>query len=388
MEAATHALVTRNTIDAQQVRPVEKGKVKTRRVFKGPGVTMIRLTIDSGAVMTEHTAAVPIVLQSISGNAVIEVGGERIDMSAGAIVHVDAHVPHSVEAITPAHLLLFLLERAPSEKAKTPEPIPEPARSDVVLASTGADAAAIEAVLNRHAEVSGTLSGYATRVIDAASAGDQGLAVGTRIELLAWCSGPLADLLDAEAAEFGLALREIDEALADRVAQERDAVVASSLRVAQAQSAAEGAAEVAGLRVHVGQYLRTYESRALPALAQSKAASLAALWAKVEAQTSTVAAGEGHAATDHVCECGVVDEPELPELDVRTVPHAIRHATVFGALDAVQAGAGMILIAPHDPLPLLAQIEQRTPGRFEVSYLERGPQAWRLQLSNTASHDR
>ncbi|MCZ4078690.1 DUF2249 domain-containing protein [Rhodococcus sp. H36-A4] len=387
MEAATHTLVTKNTDDAQQVRPVEKDKVKTRRVFKGPGVTMIRLSIDSGAVMTEHTAAVPIVLQSISGNAVIEVGGERIDMSAGAIVHVDAHVPHSVEAITPAHLLLLLLERAPSEKAKTPDAIQEPARSDVVLASTGADAAAIEAVLDRHAEVSGALSGYATRVIDAAIAGDQGSAVGTRIELLAWCSGPLADLLDAEAADFGRALREIDEALADRVVHERDAVVASSLRVAQTQSAAEGAAEVAGLRVHLGQYLRTYESRVLPALAQSKRA-LAALWATVEAQTSTVAAGEGHAATDHVCECGVVDEPELPELDVRTVPHAIRHATVFGALDALHAGAGMILIAPHDPLPLLAQIEQRTPGRFEVSYLERGPQAWRLQLSNTASHDR
>lgn len=383
MEAATHTLVTRNVDDTQQVRPVEKGKVKTRRVFKGPGVTMIRLTIDSGAVMTEHTAAVPIVLQSISGNAVIEVGGERIDMSAGAVVHVDAHVPHSVEAITPAHLLLLLLERAPSEKAKTPEAIREPARSDVVLASTGADAAAIEAVLHRHAEVSGTLSGYAAHVIDAASSGDQGAAVGTRIELSAWCTGPLTDLLDAEVAHFGPALHEIDEALADRVAQEREAVVASTIRVADAQSLAEGAAEVAGLRVHVGQYLRTYESRALPALAQSKAASLADLWAKVEAETSTVAAEEDHAAADHVCECGVVDEPELPELDVRTVPHAIRHATVFGALDAVHAGAGMILIAPHDPLPLLAQIEQRTPGRFEVSYLERGPQAWRLQLSNT-----
>ena len=32
-----------------------------------------------------------------------------------------------------------------------------------------------------------------------------------------------------------------------------------------------------------------------------------------------------------------------------------------------------MLIAPHDPLPLVAQIEQRTPGLFTVDYLERGP---------------
>jgi uncharacterized protein (DUF2249 family) len=40
----------------------------------------------------------------------------------------------------------------------------------------------------------------------------------------------------------------------------------------------------------------------------------------------------------------------------------------------------MILVAPHDPLPLLAQIERRAPGVFEVDYLERGPEAWRLSF--------
>ena len=82
------------------------------------------------------------------------------------------------------------------------------------------------------------------------------------------------------------------------------------------------------------------------------------------------------------CACGGGKEADVPELDVRSVPHALRHATVFGALDAVPAGAAMVLIAPHDPLPLLAQIEDRSPGTFSVEYLERGPEAWRLQLSH------
>lgn len=86
----------------------------------------------------------------------------------------------------------------------------------------------------------------------------------------------------------------------------------------------------------------------------------------------------------HACECGVVAESVHPELDVRVVPHAIRHATVFGALDSIETGAGLVLIAPHDPLPLLAQIEERTPGRFTVSYLDRGPESWRLQFLRDA----
>lgn len=73
-----------------------------------------------------------------------------------------------------------------------------------------------------------------------------------------------------------------------------------------------------------------------------------------------------------------------PVLDARQVPHNIRHATVFGALDAVRAGSGLELIAPHDPLPLLAQIEERHPDVFEVSYLERGPEVWRIAFDKKA----
>jgi uncharacterized protein (DUF2249 family) len=87
----------------------------------------------------------------------------------------------------------------------------------------------------------------------------------------------------------------------------------------------------------------------------------------------------GHAqAGGHTCGCGEVDGPGHPELDARAVPHAIRHATIFGALDAVKPGGGMVLVAPHDPLPLLAQVERRYDGAFEVDYLERGPERWRL----------
>lgn len=82
------------------------------------------------------------------------------------------------------------------------------------------------------------------------------------------------------------------------------------------------------------------------------------------------------------CGCGCTDDG-VPELDARVIPHAIRHATIFGALAAVPVGGAMVLVAPHDPLPLLSQIADREQGAIDVSYLESGPEAWRLRLART-----
>ena len=80
------------------------------------------------------------------------------------------------------------------------------------------------------------------------------------------------------------------------------------------------------------------------------------------------------------CACGHEDDGALPELDATAIPHAIRHATIFGALDSIAAGHGMILAAPHDPKPLLAQLEQRSPGAFDIDYVQRGPEVWKLRF--------
>jgi uncharacterized protein (DUF2249 family) len=80
----------------------------------------------------------------------------------------------------------------------------------------------------------------------------------------------------------------------------------------------------------------------------------------------------------HTCGCHDEVEQGYPELDARQIPHAIRHATIFGALSGVGIGQGLVLVAPHDPLPLLDQVRDRYGDAFEIDYLERGPDAWRL----------
>src|SRR5690625_4129602 len=79
------------------------------------------------------------------------------------------------------------------------------------------------------------------------------------------------------------------------------------------------------------------------------------------------------------------DEKDVPALDVRPIPHAIRHGTVFGALGAIRVGKAMDIIAPHDPKPLLAQIADREQGAIAVEYLHPGPDTWVLRLSRTSN---
>lgn len=85
----------------------------------------------------------------------------------------------------------------------------------------------------------------------------------------------------------------------------------------------------------------------------------------------------------HGCEGGAGEEGD-PVLDARTIPHAIRHGAVLGAWTAVRPGEAMVLVAPHDPVPLLAKMSHRDPEAIDVQYLERGPQAWRVRVARKA----
>lgn len=82
----------------------------------------------------------------------------------------------------------------------------------------------------------------------------------------------------------------------------------------------------------------------------------------------------------HACTCGH-DTDALPELDARSIPHELRHAAILGAVSSLTSGRAMVLVAPHDPLPLLAQIDRVFGGTVEVSYVATGPEAWKLKLA-------
>ena len=146
------------------------------------------------------------------------------------------------------------------------------------------------------------------------------------------------------------------------------------------------AANAQALRSLFDSHLVKENEQILPLLAESSEVSLAEVLAGMHdllgsQDVDANAASNAEGGCGGECGCGEQDPAGvLPVLDARAVPHAIRHATIFGALDSVGAGGGLVLVAPHDPLPLLAQLEQRSPGLFSIDYLERGPEAWRIRF--------
>lgn len=59
--------------------------------------------------------------------------------------------------------------------------------------------------------------------------------------------------------------------------------------------------------------------------------------------------------------------------DARGVARRFRHSAIFGALSALQAGETMRFCNDHDPLPLLAQIQDRFGDHVAINYVSREP---------------
>lgn len=80
------------------------------------------------------------------------------------------------------------------------------------------------------------------------------------------------------------------------------------------------------------------------------------------------------------CQCGH-ESSETPVLDVREIPHLIRHGAVMGSLRQLQPGASFVLVAHHDPKPLLAQITDEFADTVAYEYVESGPEAWKIAMT-------
>lgn len=74
------------------------------------------------------------------------------------------------------------------------------------------------------------------------------------------------------------------------------------------------------------------------------------------------------------------NEPENV-VDVRTLVPAQRHAKIFQLVDELVAGTAFTLVNDHDPKPLYYQLEAEYPNQFSWTYLERGPEVWRVEIA-------
>ena len=69
------------------------------------------------------------------------------------------------------------------------------------------------------------------------------------------------------------------------------------------------------------------------------------------------------------------------EIDVRSLPPAQRHQKIFELVDQLAPGGSFVLVNDHDPKPLYYQLEAEHPRQFSWTYLESGPEVWRVEIA-------
>lgn len=89
---------------------VNEDATVSRTVLKAEGVRIVLFSFDAGQELTEHTAAMPVLLHLIDGAVTVTAGGETMDLAPGGVIHLPARQPHSVLATAPSRMVLTMLD--------------------------------------------------------------------------------------------------------------------------------------------------------------------------------------------------------------------------------------------------------------------------------------
>lgn len=100
--------------DQASLVTVQPESTVSRTVLKAEGVRVVLFAFDAGQVLTEHTAAMPVLLQALSGRLRITADGRTVDLVPGGLVHFGTRLPHAVEALEPSLLQLVMIDARPS----------------------------------------------------------------------------------------------------------------------------------------------------------------------------------------------------------------------------------------------------------------------------------
>jgi uncharacterized protein (DUF2249 family) len=256
---------------------------------------------------------------------------------------------------------------------------------------TPADDDAAQAIRRHHAELAATLRDHVTALVDAAEVGSSRQTWQQRDRLTAWLHDELLPHAAAEESALypAAAAQPGGRLLVDGMVAEHRAITDLVAEIEAARTPVHAATAARALAAVFEVHLAKENDLILPLLQAAPDVSLADTVAGLHAvlghdeSRATGCGGHGH------CGCGGdagrADAPAPvltidARLDVRSLPHGQRHARVLEALSALPPDGALVLVAPHAPRPLLAEIDARYPGQFESEWLQEGPEVWQIRL--------
>jgi quercetin dioxygenase-like cupin family protein len=102
--------------DLRVLVTVQPDATVSRVALQAAGARVVLFAFDAGQELTEHTAAVPVLLQVLSGHLTVTAAGTTFALRPGGLAHFAARLPHAVVAHEPTVLQLTKL-RPPADES-------------------------------------------------------------------------------------------------------------------------------------------------------------------------------------------------------------------------------------------------------------------------------
>ena len=96
--------------DLADLVEIQPESTVSRTVLKADGARVVLFAFDAGQVLTEHTAAMPVLLTLLEGSLRITADGRTVDLVPGGMIHLDTRLPHAVDAVEPSKMALIMLD--------------------------------------------------------------------------------------------------------------------------------------------------------------------------------------------------------------------------------------------------------------------------------------
>ena len=108
----------------RQSQSYESGKPAGTTLVKGPDLRIVLMTLRAGARLEKHRASGPISVQGLEGTLRLRLADTAVELTAGEMVALEAHISHDVEAMEDAAFLLTIGRTTYEQVSDRHEPRP------------------------------------------------------------------------------------------------------------------------------------------------------------------------------------------------------------------------------------------------------------------------
>lgn len=81
---------------------------RARTLVKREDLAVVLIALPDGARIQEHRARASVTIQALSGIVIVHLGGDEIELIAGALLVLEPGVPHALEAAADSAVLLTI----------------------------------------------------------------------------------------------------------------------------------------------------------------------------------------------------------------------------------------------------------------------------------------